>query len=218
MSILKMGTTRRIIKIIPGFSRLLLLVTVLFNMSVAAAANNTLESVNYSTLPGNRLQIVLGMSQETDKPLSFTIDNPARIAFDFPGTSSKLPKRSQPIGVGIAQSITAITAKDKTRVILNLTEVVPYSVSIEGTNVLITLDSESTSNLFAAGTTVTSTPTEASQRFSDVQKGVSNIDFRRGENGAGRVIVDLSDPDTVVDMNEQGGNLVVDFRSRCDRC
>ncbi len=211
MSILKMGTTRRIIKIIPGFSRLLLLVTVLFNISVAAAANNTLESVNYSTLPGNRLQIVLGMSQETDKPLSFTIDNPARIAFDFPGTSSRLPKRSQPIGVGIAQSITAITAKDKTRVILNLTEVVPYSVSIEGTNVLITLDSESTSNLFAAGTTVTSTPTQASQRFSDVQKGVSNIDFRRGENGEGRIVVTLTESNIPMDINEEFGKVVVKF-------
>ena len=112
MSILKMGTTRRIKNINPGFNRLLLLVTVMFNMSVAAAAENTLESVTYSTLPGNRLQIVLGMTKEMEKPLSFTIDNPARIAFDFPGTTSNLPKRSQPIGVGIAQSITAITAKD----------------------------------------------------------------------------------------------------------
>jgi type IV pilus assembly protein PilQ len=146
-----MGKTRIIKKIIPGFGRLLLLVTVLFNMGNAVAAENTLESITYSTLPGNRLQIVLGMTSAMEKPLSFTIDNPARIAFDFPGTISSLPKRSQPIGVGIAQSITAITAKDKTRVILNLTEVVPYSVSTEGSNVLITLDSESTSNLFAAG-------------------------------------------------------------------
>ena len=103
MSILIMGTTRRIKKIIPGFSRLLLLITVLFNMSIATAAENSLESVTYSTLPGNRLQIVLGMSKAMEKPLSFTIDNPARIAFDFPGTVSSLPKRSQPIGVGIAQ-------------------------------------------------------------------------------------------------------------------
>ena len=177
MSILKMGTTRRIIKINPGFSRLLLLVTVLFSTSSAAVAQNTLESVTYSTLPGNRLQIVLGMTQETAKPLSFTIDNPARIAFDFPGTSSNLPKRSQPIGVGIAQSITAITAKDKTRVILNLTEVVPYSVNTEGNNVLITLDSESTSNLFSADAAAAAATAGTSQRYLDIQKGVSNIDF-----------------------------------------
>jgi len=206
-----MGTTRRIKKIIPGFSRLLLLVTVLFNMSTAAAAENTLESVTYSTLPGNRLQIVLGMTKEMDKPLSFTIDNPARIAFDFPATISNLPKRSQPIGVGIAQSITAITAKDKTRVILNLTEVVPYSVSTEGTNVLITLDSESTSNLFAAGANISEASAGTSQRFNDVQKGVSNIDFRRGENGEGRVVVTLTESNIPMDINEEFGRVVVKF-------
>ena len=211
MSILIMGTTRRIKTIIPGFSRLLLLVTVLFNIGIATATENTLESVTYSTLPGNRLQIVLGMTKEMDKPLSFTIDNPARIAFDFPGTISSLPKRSQPIGVGIAQSITAITAKDKTRVILNLTEVVPYSVSTEGTNVLITLDSESTSNLFAAGANVSEAPAGISQRFSDVQKGVSNIDFRRGENGEGRVVVTLTESNIPMDINEEFGKVVVKF-------
>jgi type IV pilus assembly protein PilQ len=180
-------------------------------MSIAAAAENTLESVTYSTLPGNRLQIVLGMTKTMEKPLSFTIDNPARIAFDFPGTTSNLPKRSQPIGVGIAQSITAITAKDKTRVILNLTEVVPYSVSTEGNNVLITLDSESTSNLFAAGTGGSAESAAASQRFSDIQKGVSNIDFRRGENGEGRIVVTLTESNIPMDINEEFGKVVVKF-------
>jgi type IV pilus assembly protein PilQ len=180
-------------------------------MSIAAAAENTLESVTYSTLPGNRLQIVLGMSSAVEKPLSFTIDNPARIAFDFPSTISSLPKRSQPIGVGIAQSITAITAKDKTRVILNLTEVVPYSVNTEGNNVLITLDSESTSNLFAAGTSGSAETAAASQRFNDIQKGVSNIDFRRGENGEGRIIVTLTESNIPMDINEEFGKVVVKF-------
>ncbi|MBT8129076.1 MAG: type IV pilus secretin PilQ [Gammaproteobacteria bacterium] len=206
-----MGITRRIKTIIPGFSRLLLLSTVMFNIGVDAAVANTLESVTYSTLPGNRLQIVLGLTEPTQKPLSFTIDNPARIAFDFPGTSSNLPKRTQPIGVGIAQSITAITAKDKMRVILNLTEVVPYSVSTEGSNVLITLDSESTSNLFAAGTNVSSTTAATSQRYSDVRKGVSNIDFRRGENGEGRVVVTLTESNIPMDINEEFGKVVVKF-------
>ena len=211
MSILTMGTSRRIKTIIPGISRLLLIITVLFNTSIAGAAMNTLESVSYSTLPGNRLQIVLGMSQQTPKPLSFTIDNPARIAFDFANTNSKLPKRSQPIGVGIAQSITAITAKDKTRVILNLTEVVPYAVSTEGNNVLITLDSESTSNLFTAASSASGQSAGTSQRFSDQVKGVSNIDFRRGENGEGRVVVTLTETNIPMDINEEFGKVVVKF-------
>lgn len=212
MSTITMGISRIIRKItIPGISSLLLLVTILLKMNVAIAAQNSLESVTYSTLPGNRLQIILGMSQETAKPLSFTIDNPARIAFDFGNTTSKLPKRSQPIGVGIAQSITAITAKDKTRVILNLTEVVPYSVNTEGNNVLITLDSESTSNLFAAGANASGKSAGTSQRFDSQLKGITNIDFRRGENGEGRVVVELTESNIPMDINEEFGKVVVKF-------
>ncbi len=214
MNIAIMGTTRRIKNIIPGISPilsgLLLLATVLFNTSIAAAAGNKLESVTYSTLPGSRLQIVLGMTEEATKPLSFTIDNPARIAFDFANTTSSLPKRSQPLGIGVAQSVTAITAKDKTRVILNLTEVVPYSVNIEGKNVLITLDSEATSNLFA-GTATGAAAAEGGQRFSDTVKGVDNIDFRRGKNGEGRVVVTLTESNIPMDINEEFGKVIVKF-------
>ncbi|MCK4710367.1 MAG: AMIN domain-containing protein, partial [Gammaproteobacteria bacterium] len=80
-----------------------------------AVALSSIESVRYATLPGSRVQIILGLDREVEPPLSFTIDNPARIAFDFANTISKLPKRTAPIGVGIAQSVTAITAKNRTR-------------------------------------------------------------------------------------------------------
>ena len=181
MSILTMGTTRRIKTIIPGFSRLLLLATVLFNLGIATAKANTLESVTYSTLPRTR---------------------------------RNLPTRTHPIGIAIAHSITAITAKDKMRVILNLTEVVPYAVSTEGNNVLITLDSESTSNLFAAGTSTSGTTAATSQRYSDVRKGVNNIDFRRGENGEGRVVVTLTESNIPMDINEEFGKVVVKLLGR----
>jgi len=111
---------------------------------------NSIQAVEYATLPGNRLQISLELSEEAITPLSFTIDNPARIAFDFNGTASKLPKRPQPIGIGVAQSITTISTKTKTRVILNLTEVVPYQITTQGKKVLITLDSEATGAAFEA--------------------------------------------------------------------
>jgi type IV pilus assembly protein PilQ len=206
MKTLVAGFTRKIIS--ASLLKLLLLFTALTSASISYAAN-TLESVTYSTLPGNRLQIVLGMSEPSAQPLSFTIDNPARIAFDFANTSSKLPKRSQPIGIGVAQSITAITAKDKTRVILNMTEVVPYSVNMEGSNVLITLDSEGTGSGFAD--TSSTAAAAGGARFSDRAKGVDNIDFRRGENGEGRIVVTLTESNIPMDINEEFGKVVVKF-------
>ncbi len=183
----------------------------LANTNPAEASPNAITSVQYNTLPGNRLQISLELSNEAVTPLSFTIDNPARIAFDFANTGSKLSKRSQPIGIGIAQSITTISTKTKTRVILNLTEVVPYQVTTQGKNVLITLDSESTGAAFeASNATVGAAPTGA-PRFTDSPRGIENIDFRRGEEGEGRVVINLTEANIPMDISQEFGKVVVKF-------
>jgi len=172
---------------------------------------NSIQAVEYATLPGNRLQISLELSEEAISPLSFTIDNPARIAFDFTGTASKLPKRPQPIGIGVAQSITTISTKTKTRVILNLTEVVPYQITTQGKKVLITLDSESTGAAFeATNPSVGATPTGA-PRFTDKPRGIDNIDFRRGEEGEGRVVINLTESNIPMDISEEFGKVIVKF-------
>ncbi len=176
-----------------------------------ALAMNTIESVQYNTLTGNRLQVILSMSEQAVKPLSFTIDNPARIAFDFVDTASNLSKRAQPISIGLAQSIQAITAKDKTRVILNLTEVAPYQVTTEGNNVIITLDSDATGTGFSNDLANVGTTPDGAPRFSDKLRGVENIDFRRGDNGEGRVVVSLSESNIPMDISEEFGKVVVKF-------
>ena len=197
-------------KFIAQTASLLCLLSV-FTLAKADLSGNVIEAVDYATLPGNRLQISLKLSQQAVTPLSFTIDNPARIAFDFANTGSSLPKRAQSIGVGIAQSITTIATKTKTRVILNLTEVVPYQVTTQGRNVLITLDSESTGVAFAASNpSVGATPSGA-PRFADRPRGIENIDFRRGEQGEGRVVIKLSESNIPMDINEEFGKVVVKF-------
>ena len=196
-----------------------LLFTVFAGKQVIAASVASIESIRYATLPGNRVQIILTMDKEVKAPLSFTIDNPARIAFDFANTISKLPKRSEPIGVGIAQSVTAITAKNRTRVILNLSEIVPYQVSTEGRQVQITLDTQgSTDSSLAASTSggdsksgSGSSTIEDTQRHSATGRGIRKIDFRRGEKGEGRVIVTLSHSNLPMDVNEEFGKIVINF-------
>ena len=80
---------------------------------MAKAAGNMLESIDFAGLPGNRVQITMTTSGPASEPLSFTIDNPARIALDFPGTSNALQQRSQVIGIGTAESLTAIEAQGR---------------------------------------------------------------------------------------------------------
>ncbi|MDT8451164.1 MAG: type IV pilus secretin PilQ [Gammaproteobacteria bacterium] len=177
-----------------------------------------IESIQYNTLPGNRVQLVLEMSRQAVKPLSFTIDDPARIVFDFADTGSTLPKKQQPIGVGPAQSVIAISAKDRTRVILNVTEVIPYQVTTKDNSILITLDSDATGTTFAAQSKDESSRFAEDDaqvtdraRYSDVTRGIRNIDFRRGENGEGRVIVTLTESNIPMDISEEFGKVVVKF-------
>ena len=188
-----------------------LLVTAKTAQSQTQTPSNVIQDIQYSTLPGNRLQISLELSEQAVTPLSFTIIDPARIAFDFANTGSKMPKQSQPIGIGIAQSITTISTKTKTRVILNLTEVVPYQVTTQGRNVLITLESESTGAAFDATTTSAGSASAGTPRFSNSLRGINNIDFRRGEEGEGRVIIHLTESNIPMDINEEFGKVVVEF-------
>ena len=91
-------------------------------MARAADTTNTLQAIDFAGLPGNKARITLTLSNPAPAPLSFTIDNPARIALDFPATSNALQQRSQAIGIGMAESLTAIEAQGRTRVVINLTE------------------------------------------------------------------------------------------------
>jgi type IV pilus assembly protein PilQ len=175
----------------------------------ASAQQNAIEAISYSTLPGNRIQINIRLSQDAEDPLSFTIDNPARIAFDFNNTISKLPKRKQNISVGIAQSITTVTAKNKTRVIINLTETVPYQISTLKNEVSIVLDSDgSTSSPFSGAGGLADM---AEERVTATGKGIVNIDFRRGEKGEGRVIIKLTDANIPMDISEEFGKVIINF-------
>lgn len=175
----------------------------LLGTSASAYAANTLQKVDFTGLPGNKAQITLTMSAPAATPLSFTIDNPARIALDFPETTSKLTDRNQKIGIGMADSMTVVEAKGRTRVVVNLTEMVPYEAHADGNKVILTVQN--------AGRDVSEAEAISTQASGGGHNQVSNIDFRRGEAGEGRVVVTLSDPSIPVDMRQESGKVVVDF-------
>jgi len=185
------------------WNRLLTAGILLFGTVASAHAANTLQSAEFASLPGNKAQITLTMSGPASTPLSFTIDNPARIALDFPDTTSKLADRNQKIGIGVADSMTVVEAKGRTRAVINLTEMVPYEAHADGNKVIVTIQN--------AGGELSEAEAAASKAGGAVTNQISNIDFRRGEHGEGRVIVTLSDPSIPVDMRQEGGNVIVDF-------
>ncbi len=196
--------------------RFMLMSMLLLGLFVAQASaeeaipENALEAIDVSSLPGNRVQIKFSMSGPAAEPLSFTIDNPARIAMDFAATNNNLAKRTTQVGVGVARSISAVEARGRTRVVLNLLRLVPYETRVEGNNVYVILDSTGSAMSLSPGP-IDKDRTEFSSREISASHSIKSIDFRRGEDGEGRIIVVLSDVGVSVNIQEQGGKLALDF-------
>ena len=173
-----------------------------------AQGGATLDDMSFSQLPGNRVRVELTLSQAVEDPLSFAIDSPARIALDFPNVKLNLARRTENIGVGMARSVTAVEASGRTRVVLNLIKLVPYELTTAGNRVVITLEGTEQTGSAGLGGPLTG---RAAATAGSVRGSIENVDFRRGENGEGRVIVTLSEPSLVIDTKEEGDRIVIDF-------
>ena len=162
-------------------------VRVLFTLCAALFATNataqaTLNNITYSSLPGDRVELRMELSQPTKEPLVFAIDNPARVAMDFPGVKLKASKKSQNIGVGLARSVAAVEASGRTRVVVSLVKLVPYSLARDGNTVVMTLQSAEATTVSAVSeqSTAKATPTgaAASAVTSLIRASTSSADHR----------------------------------------
>lgn len=163
------------------------------------AAGRVLKSVNVQQLPGDGARITLTLSTPAPQPQAFTVNNPASLSLDLPNTANGLANRYQDIDTGPAHTLAVIESHGRTRVVLSLNHMVPYDIQTQGNRVIVTLDGPS------AGVHAQTDPASGGQ------SQISGIDFRRGENGAGRVIVHLKGPNTAGNVHDNNGNVVIDF-------
>lgn len=173
-----------------------------------AADPNKLESIDVQTLSGQQVQLKLHLSGPAPEPQPFTIDKPARIAFDLPNTTLALSSRRIDVRTGGIDSVLAAEANGRTRLVVNVDALVPYTTKVDGNTILITLGSQpgdamkQTASIRAgSGQAAAGTP----------ERAIRTIDFRRGADGTGRVIVQLTDPRTPVNVRQEGNQVVVDF-------
>ncbi len=172
-----------------------------------AEEKNVIEDVVYAKLPGDRIQVILKMAKPPVEPNTFTITNPARISLDFPKTRVGLAKKSIAVKEAAVTSVTAIEAEDRSRIVLSLIKPVAYSTNIEGNNFILTVEAPVTA---IAGAVEPKTTHFASSRKTG-KYSLKAIDFRRGPQGDGKIIINLSDPAVGVDIREQAGEIMVDF-------
>ncbi len=201
---------------------LCLLLSILPWMS-AMAETSALEDIRVNRQSGDALDIIMTFSGPAPEPLSFTIANPARITLDFPDTRNNLRRRSLPVQIGAAQSITTAQARDRTRMVINLSRMVKYQTRIEGDKLIVSLSPAASKPAYTiepptitASPTIATSPAPAAPTSKPVVKpmfGVSGIDFRRGPDGAGRVLIKLSDPNTPLNIKQQGSRIIVELKN-----
>ena len=178
---------------------------------VYAQGSNQLRDIQVQSLPGQRVQLTLVMSDSAPEPLAFTIENPARIALDLPGTSLALDSRRRDVNLGPLNTVLTAEANGRTRVVLNLDTMAAYETRRSGNRLVVTVGGDGD---YDAGTTrFAGTPaTAASMTAAAGSRSIKGVDFRRNRDGGGRVVVDLTDPGTPVDIRQEGGRVVAVFK------
>ena len=191
-------------------------------LAFGEAGARALVGLDYSVMTGNTVQIVFTFDEPAVEPRTFTIDEPARIALDFADTENKLQQRNMQVGIGPMQSIISAASQNRTRVVLNLAQKTDYTTSISGNQMTVILagggqDLEpvalpvAASSNSAAGQTQTASQTQAAAPVVGVAKGITNIDFKRGPNGEGRVIIDMTSTSISTDVWRENNEINVEM-------
>jgi len=174
-------------------------------VSLSSFAQTAIESVSGSMQGGSEV-IRIDLSQPlTAVPSGFSIQSPARIALDFPGVSNAMGRSTVDVNQGNLRSISVVQAGDRTRVVLNLKQPTAYKAQLQGKSLLVVLESAQ-----AATPSTSAAPVFAENRNRD-SLPIKDLDFRRGADGAGRVVVALPNNQVGVDVRTQGQTLVVEF-------
>ncbi len=175
-------------------------------VSAQTAVPNTIEAI-VAAPQGDNVAVKIDLKEPlATPPTGFSVAKPAKIAFDFPSTTNGLGKTSVTFKEGDLQSANVVEVGGRTRVVLNLTRGMTYTTRLDGKSLYV---------LLAPIPAVGSLPERVTQFTAETSVGkrhaVQDIAFRRGKDGEARIVVDLNDAGTGIDIRQQGKSLIVDF-------
>jgi type IV pilus assembly protein PilQ len=177
------------------------------NAQSGPETQNAIQSLGIASVQGGKVVLKVGMKSALPAlPAAFTISAPPRIAFDFPNTANALGKQVQEFGEGDLRSANIVQAGNRTRLVINLGQMLSHDARVEGNTLLITLQSRTADETAASPASRFAEARPVAQKHS-----LRDVDFHRGRNGEGRVQVDLSDSNMGIDIKRQGKVLIVDF-------
>jgi type IV pilus assembly protein PilQ len=192
-----------------GVQTLLLPVLLALGAGAAQAQDNAIESISANQQGANVVVNIAMKNAPTKLPLGFAITNPARIALDFGATTNATGKSAQEINLGEVRGVNVVQAGERTRLVMNLKRAASYSTAIDGKSVLVTVAG---SGAAATAAPVSAAPAQPSAApVAAIRQVLRNLDFRRGLDGEGRVVVDLPNNAVAVDVRQLGNKVQVDF-------
>ncbi|MGK0405328.1 MAG: type IV pilus assembly protein PilQ [Oleispira sp.] len=197
----------RIVKVAQIF-----VVVILATIASAQSFASNLVDIKFSALPGDVTQMELIFDGQPPTPGGYTIEKPARISLDLPGVNSQLESKYHKIGFGNARTATVVNAKDRTRVIVSLVQLVPYAVESRDDRLLVmmgkTVDTSPQDN--QPNQSIANADKVSSKNVDNrISSSVMNVDFRRGEQSDGQVQILLGNPKANVDIQQQGKKIIV---------
>ncbi|WP_422461098.1 type IV pilus secretin PilQ [Endozoicomonas sp. ALB115] len=168
----------------------------------------TLKNMDSAALPGEMVEIRLSFDGAAPVAHGYSIEKPPRISIDLPFTRSELPKYNE-IGFNNAKSVTVLEAGDRTRLVINLQQPTRFSTQADGRTLSIYLGENNSTTAVQRELPQRS---QSSYQVPEMRRGITDIDFQRGDDGEGEVIIALSDARIPMDMNEQGGRIRLEFQ------
>jgi type IV pilus assembly protein PilQ len=190
-----------------GFS---LWIALLSPMVVAA----NLKTLDVAALPGDRVELKLSFDGPPPQPKGYTTESPARIALDLPGVASQLASKNLDLGSGNARTATVVEAKERTRLIVSLTQLAPYTTRVEGNNLFVVVGQGAPAAAprpAAVAPRANAKAAAPAKAFVPKNRAIRGVDFQRGTAGEGNIVIDLSDPTIAPDIQEHDGKIILSF-------
>lgn len=185
--------------------RFLLVSLTAFALPVFAAVNMT--NVEFNSLPGGKVEMRFDFNEAPPAPQAYTIESPARIALDLDHVTSSLAQKKHTLDLGNAQSVVVVESGGRTRVIVNLVELTKYETRVDGKSLYVTVGNDGVKDYLKEPVAKPLDQKVTAQALS----AIKTIDFRRGENNEGRLVVELTNPNINVDSHVQGKSIMLSF-------
>jgi len=189
-----------------------------------ASAATQVTDIEFASLQGDQFEIRLQFSEQPPEANAYEIGNPARLVVDFPGVESSLPQKKYALGFENANEAVIISDGSLTRLIVNLNQSIPFEIDSEnnsvtvragaGSNIGGSISSQSTSPTLSQTPSVEGSSAPKSVTADEFERNalaVTDVDFRRGEDGSGSIVIGLSKPSVNVDIDRSNHQIQLSF-------